>query len=106
MNDRSVFDIGIAREARDKHRKLVRFLNCDINNENVKDFVSTLINNRMLYYFDEDAHDVKDESENLIFSNKQAMMLNLIRNRFKENPNIYNSLFSEAESSIGLEQAN
>jgi len=89
-----------ARASRRKLNELMWFIDCDITNVNAKKFIKTLINNTMLYYFEDDAESAVDGDDKLLFSCKQAMVLNVIRNRFKEHPYIYSQLFNEVETKL------
>ena len=93
----NVFNIEDARVIRDKTRKLEKFLNCHIDNSAAVEYIDTLIDNDMLYYFEEEAEEALSQNGLYLFTSKQAVLLNIIRNRFKENNFIYNGLFNNVE---------
>jgi len=95
-----VFDLGMARITREKVRQLEVFIDCKIDDSSADNFIKVLTKNNMLYYFDEEAEDAVDDNDEHIFTYKQALLLNVIRNRFKEHPLIYSRLFNEVETNF------
>lgn len=95
-----IFNLEEARDARNKLKELSYFLTCPINIDSARKFIKTLVDNNMLYYFEEEAENVTNEEGEYLFTYKQAVLLNIIRNKFRETPNVYNLLFDEVETNF------
>lgn len=101
MNE--VIDLNCKRKEKKDFDDLLYFLDCSLDKDNVKSFISTLINKNMLYYFEEDALNVVNSNNQLLFSYKQALILNAIKNRIKDDPNLFSHLFNETNILLNLD---
>lgn len=93
-------EITLKRKAKESLDVLFPFLTCSINKHSAKYYVDTLVKHNMLYFFEDDANDVvvfetksNGQEYSHSFTPKQATILNVIRNRFRNDETSFQAMF-------------
>ena len=95
----SVDEVASARKSKESLKAIEPFLTCFVSKRSAKEYVNTLVEHNMLYFFEEDAnnvvvYDIEDGAEvERTFTTRQATMLNVIRNRFRHDVDAFETMF-------------